>query len=662
MTNNARNIRQANIKVKKTSTKVQSKTIHEKKIFAEKPLFLILIILAITCIAFIPSLKNDFITSWDDDLFVTDNVMIRQLDLPSVKSIFTTPVAGAYVPLPVLTFALEYHFFGLNPVPYHISNLILHLICTLLIFQLLRLLWLNSIYAAFGALLFGIHPMHVESVAWVTERKDLLYGLFYLASMIVYLKYIHSPGSGFKFFILALLFFILALFSKIQAVTLPVCLLLIDYYTQRPVRLKLIFEKIPFFALSLVFGIAGILVLKEQRILQSNEIAGLSGRIFSGLYALSNYFIKFFAPFHLSAVYPFPEKPVHSLPLLYYLSLIFLLVMGYFSYRTLRHTRAVVFAVLFFLFNMIFMLQILAAGSTFLSDRYTYISYAGFCFIAGWSMERIAKNKKEMKHIFTTTMALVIILFASLTFNRCKIWKNGETLWTDAIEKYPDEIARPYFNRGATFKNSGQWDKATADFSKAISIDPGNHLAFTGLGIVYGNLGQWDKALANLSRAIEINPDYADAYYNRGIIYWNLRDGNKAVADYSRAIAINPNYSNAYFNRGIIFRNLKEWDKAIADYTRVLEFDPKDIKAYGNRGIVYENLGQWDKAIDDYTRVTEIDPKDIKAYVKRGDAYSSIGQWDKAIPDYSRALEIDPGFTIAQTNRETAYRNLKKQK
>ena len=647
------------IRVKKSPVKARHKTGSTEKSFGERPLLLTAIILTVTFIAFFPSLKNDFCSTWDDNLFVTNNPMIRHLDLHSLTTMFTTPVADAYVPLPVLTFAVEYHLFGLNPLPYHFTNLILHLICTLLIFQFLRLLKLDSIYAAFGALLFGIHPMHVESVVWITERKDLLYGLFYLASIICYLKYIRLQGKGLNFFILGLFFFILALFSKIQAVTLPIVLFLIDYYTERPLKLKLILEKIPYVVLSLVFGISGIIILKRHGNLQGNEISPLFERIVYGIYAFSAYIVKFFAPFHLSAIYPLPQNTKHALPLIYSLSLITPLLLGFILFRTVRLTRAIVFGTLFFLFNIIFMLQVLTVGSTFLSDRYSYVSYVGFCFMAGWSLDMVAKNKKELKHICIAAMSIVIILFSSLTFNRCKIWKNSETLWTDVIEKYPDKSAIPYNNRGFYYYNLGQWTRAVDDFTRAIGISPDDNAPYSNRGVAYANMGQWDKAIADCSRAIEINPNDANAYSTRGNAYEGLEKWDKTIADCSRAIEIKPDLGVAYTDRGVAYANLGKWDKAIADCSRAIEIEPNDEKAFSNRGNAEGSLGLWDRAIADYSRAIAIKPDFGIAYINRGVANGSLGQWDKAISDYTSAIEIDPNLRIAYTNREIAIRNLK---
>lgn len=587
----------------------------------KRTLFLILIILAVTIIAFIPSLLNDFMPTWDDGYYITDNLMIRQLNPMSIKAMFITPVNGTYIPFPLISFAIEYHIFGLNPLPYHITNLVLHLACTLLVFQFLRLLKIDRFYAAFGALLFGIHPMHVESVAWITERKDLLFSLFYLCSMILYMKYLRNKDNRLLFFFFSLLLFMLSLFSKIQAVSLPLSLLLIDYYLERPLKMGLILEKIPYFILSLIFGVAGILILRNQGSLAANEVLSLGDRIFYGLYTLTEYILKFLAPFHQSAFYPYPVANGQSLPLLYYLNPFFLLALAIVVHRTIRFTRTAIFGIFFFLFNVIFLLQILSAGHAYLADRFTYIPYIGLCFIMAWLIKTIAAKKPGLKPISFIVLSLIIILFGTLTFNRCKVWKNGETLWTDVIEKYPVQSARPYVNRGLAYWNLGQPDKEIADFSKAIGIDS----------------------------------NYTDAYYNRGNAYWSLQNWDNALADYSRTIEIDPKYTNAYYNRGNVYWNLKNWDKAIADYSIVTELDPKYMNAYYNRGFTYGKLEQWDKAIADYSIVVEIDPRYKQAFVNRGIAYGNLGQWDKAIADYTTALQIDPDLTTAYANREFAY-------
>jgi tetratricopeptide (TPR) repeat protein len=578
MANKSRNVRRGKIKGKRSSVKVQSRIPGENKTFFEKPLFLFIIILVFTFIAFLPSLKNEFITSWDDNVYITNNVMITQLNFTSVKEMFTTPINCTYVPLPLLSFAIEYHLFGLDPLPYHISNLVLHLVCTLLVFYFLRLLKLDSIYATFGALLFGIHPMHVESVAWITERKDLLYSLFYLGSMIFYLLYIQKDNHKWRLLYLSIIFFILSLLSKIQAVALPIALLLIDYYLERPLKFRLAFEKIPFFLLSLLFGIAGILILNKQGVLQVNETYTFFQRIFFGLYALSVYILKFFAPFNLSAFYLFPVSPDQPLPLFYYLNPLFLLLVGVLVYQSARYTRAVVFGSLFFLFNIMFLLQIVSAGIAFLADRFTYIPYIGLIFIVAWTIEQLVKKKKGIKYILFPVLSIFIILFISLTFNRCKIWENGLTLWTDVIEKYPMGNTIPYLNRGNAYLNSGQYEKAIADYSAVSEINPKNETGYLNTGFIYYQQKNFDKAIEVSLKGLKANPGNVMLYDNLAYYYFEKGDYENAVSNFRKCLEIDGNKFDAklglavsYYCEGDInnskryFNEAKEMDSRLSN-------------------------------------------------------------------------------------------------
>jgi len=219
-----------------------------------------LLVLILTFFALSPVLKNGFINTWDDEKYVTSDPIIQAPGLSGVGAMFTHQVNGSYVPLPLLTFAIEYHLFGMNPVPFHVTNLLLHLLCTFLVFRLLLMFRLDLRMAAFGALLFGIHPMHVESVAWITERKDVLYGAFYLTSLLMYLKHLQTP-RGNRYLLLCFLFFFLSLLSKIEAVTLPLVMLLFDYFENRKLHWRRVTEKWPFFHFSLLIGLIGIFII-----------------------------------------------------------------------------------------------------------------------------------------------------------------------------------------------------------------------------------------------------------------------------------------------------------------------------------------------------------------------------------------------------------------
>ena len=591
--------------------------------FLHNRTLLLIIILIITFIAFLPSLSNQFIKTWDDNVYVTDNPLITHLNWQSIKGFFTEQRNGTYVPLPLLSWALEFKLFGLNPFYYHLDNLLLHLLCTSLVFYFFISMRLPLTYAAFGALLFGIHPMRVESVAWVTERKDLLFGLFYLGSLITYREFILQKKRKSVYFSLTLLLFVFSLFSKIQAVTLPFSLLLVDYWLERPLRGKLLLEKIPFFFLSLLFGLSGYVYLQHSGGIDIHDPYPLSQRILFGLYSLSAYIVRFIAPFRLSAFYPYPVSPGVALPVLYYLNPVVLLGIAYLVLVTMRKTRAVVFGALFFLVNVMFLLQFVRAGNAYQADRFTYIPYLGLFFIIAWAASRLATRNRTVQMIMKVTAVLFTVFFFCGTYARCKDWKDSMTLWDHVIRNY-DNAQLAYENRGVACCEIGQWENAIAAFSRAIMIDTA----------------------------------YAKAFYDRGVAYGNLEQWDKSVADYSKTIGIDPNYAEAYSNRGNAYAKSGQWTEAIEDFSKAIGLTPDDAPDYYNRGNAYSNLTLWDKALDDYTTAIRIDGGFAKAWSNRGSVYGNLGQWEKAIADFSRAIEIDPGFTRARANRDMAYRKL----
>ena len=630
-------------KIKSARQSIQAKQVDQKQSLIEKPLFLVSLILALTFIAFIPSLKNGFITTWDDGAYVVNNQAIQTLTLGSIKEIFTTPVASSYVPLPILTYAVEFKIFGFNPFIFHLSNLLLHLLCTLLVFLLLRMLKLNYIYAAIGAMLFGVHPMHVESVAWIAERKDLLYSFFCLTSIIVYIRYLKSQRKKLLLFLLSLFLFILALFSKITAVTLPISLLLIDYYLERPFKSRVLIEKGPFFILSLVFGIVEIIMLQKQGALTSNEITSIPDQIFMGFYALGTYIIKFFVPFQLSAIYPWVSTPGHSLPFLYYISPLFILILGALIWRSRRKNRALLFGSLFFLVNifLMFQAQILTQGIGFLADRFSYLPYVGICFLAGWVSERLIMNKKEFKYLLLGGLFFIIFIFTALSFNRNKVWENDFTLWNDVIAKYPDEIYKSYANRGLAYSSLEEWKNAITDFTRVIEVDPKYDWGYIDRGVAYQHTGQWERSVDDFTRAIDINPAAFDAYAGRSVSYGVLGQPEKAIADFSKTIKMNPGYSKGYSNRGLTYANQGYLDKAIADYTKAIELDPGYKDAFLNRSIAYGKLDQWDNAIADGLKAIQLDPENAGLYDKTGYFYLGKGDLDKGEGMFRKSLDLD---------------------
>src|SRR5688572_8201415 len=374
------------------------------------------ICLGLTLLAFISVFGHDFV-NWDDDFNLANNKNTALLTWDNIVNIFSDHVIGNYNPLPILTFAIERSIVGLDPTLYHINNLILHLICVFFAYRIFRSLDLTALASGAGALLFGIHPMRVESVAWVTERKDVLFGAFFLSALWFYIQYVKT-GYAKKYFYAAMGLFVFALFSKIQAVSLPLTMLLVDYYFKRPLKLNLVFEKWAFFALSLVIGLVGIYFLREQGSMEDATNYSFVQRLMIGGYSLGVYLVKFIFPYKMSPLYPYPSTLP---PEIYTGPLIVLIILGFIYIAYKKDWRPYLFGILFFIVNVMFLLQVVGAGQGYLADRFTYIPYAGLMFIVAYASQKLYMQKPSLGRPLVYGLLGISALFLFLTWKQNQI-------------------------------------------------------------------------------------------------------------------------------------------------------------------------------------------------------------------------------------------------
>lgn len=468
--------------------------------------------LAITFISYLPAFTNGW-TNYDDYGYVGINELTKHLSFSTLPQFFATYHMGNYHPFAMLSLALDYRLFEMNAAGFHAHNIVLHLVNVLLVFLFIWMLSRKLRVATITALLFGIHPCHVESVAWISERKDLLYVLYYLASLMAYLRYIQTAKKPFWYY-LTLVFFIFSLFSKGQAVTLPVTLLLIDYYMgrfnalTRPAdvmstisNLKSAFiEKIPFFLLSLLFGVIAVFAQHSAKALSGVSYL-LSERLLFSSYSLTTYFYKALLPFNLSAFYAYPEATGGRYAWFIYASpFVLIVLLGLFAYF-IKRNRTIAFGFSFFLINVLLILQLFPVGSAIMADRYTYLSYIGLFFMLGSGAQWITENPDpkflKIKAVVLPAVLACTIYFAFRTFERNHIWKGNESLCLDALSHYPD-------------------------------IPIANNM----LGIEYQKQGNAALAIKYFSKAIEVKSDYVEAYINRGNLNYALGNYDSALADY----------------------------------------------------------------------------------------------------------------------------------
>jgi tetratricopeptide (TPR) repeat protein len=596
------------------------------------------LILVVTFITFSPSLKNGFV-NWDDDENITQNSNIQELNAANLKGIFSSTITGGYTPLTSLTFAIETHFFGMKPGVFHFNNILLHLLCTLLVFIFLRKLGSSLFITVVATLLFGIHPMRVESVTWITERKDVLYGFFYLLSLILYVTYYKSRKRVYYF--LAIFSFVFALISKIQAVSLPLLLLLTDFYFEKRFTLKQVWDKVPFFVLSLITGIAGIFILGSQGTLHTDTSLPLVQRLFIGTYSFCAYVIKALWPYQLSAIYPVPQK----LSVIFYLSPMMVIFLSGLIYRYGRHIKEVIFGTLFFLFNIVFMLQVLGAGQAFLADRFTYIAYIGLFFLIGWALEFLFSGKWKIYAV--TGVVLYMGALGFVTWNRTQVWKNSNTLFTDVIKKYPNS-AIAFNNLGLYFRDQNQNDKALAAYEKAIELKPEGYLSYTNRGEVWFDQGETEKALTDMNRAIQLNPDYSKALSNRGAIWGSKKEYAKALKDLDKSIAIDNRNLKAYINRSLVYFTMGKFDKAIQDVNSYVAMKADNADMFNLRALCYSRMNNNQEAFADFTRCIQLNPKSGAFYQNRSMVLYKMGDKPGALRDILKAQElgakVDQGY------------------
>lgn len=509
----------------------------------------------ITFAVYSSTLHHDFI-NWDDDAYVFQNPYIRSFNVVFFKWAFFDFYASNWHPLTWISHGLDYAFWGLNPMGHHLTNNLLHAINTFLVVVLATRLveaWKRNttthiqkvfqddrsllITGGVTGLLFGLHPVHVESVAWVAERKDLLCALFFLLSVMAYAKYASSAvketvqkNAKLRFFnrqyLLSLGLFILALLSKPMAVSLPFVLLILDWYPFKRIRsLKMLWpvflEKLPFFIFSFMSSILTILAQRTGSAMKLNELVPLPGRLIVASKSLIEYLWKLILPLDLVPYYPYPRYIFILLPR--FIVPIFLVIgITILCIGVARKQKLWLSIWSYFVITLFPVIGIVQVGGQAMADRYSYLPsigpFLGMGVVLAWISGNSSSSKKwglPIK-VFSVILALFVTVSLSyLTVRQIAIWKNSLDLWTRVIEKEPERAPVAYNNRGVYLSDTGQFDKAIADFNKAIELSPGESTAYYCRGLAFYKTGKFDQAIADFEKTIALDPLYWEASYYR---------------------------------------------------------------------------------------------------------------------------------------------------
>lgn len=559
------------------------------------------LILVISFTAFYPCLKNGFV-NFDDTAYVNELTAKGGLSVKNVKHIFTSFFLTHYQPLNRLTYFTEYTFFKLNPFIYHLTSLIIHLLNCLLVFWLIYLFSRNSFVSFATAVLFVLHPVHVESVAWISDRQDLLCAFFFLAAVISYCYYLKSEKTT-QYYYVAFVLFILSLLSKVTAVTLPFVLIITDYLFGRKIKTKTILEKIPFILVSLFFAVLAVIGKYATGAIKSEAFFTLPEKMMVAVYGLVFYAKKIIFPVNLSCFYPYPG--INNITVSFY-SWVMLIALFAVVFVSLRYTKKIIFGVMFFLITIFPALQFVPINVTIVADRYLYLPAIGifyiFACVLGWLY---AKKRKNLKLFLLIILTIVICVLGFLTWQRCKVWNNSIALWSDVLKKYP-RADLAYDSLGVAYAKRGEYDKAIANYNKAIELNPVVPVAYNNRAVAYAVKGEYDRAILDYDEAIKLNHFSAESYSNRGTVYAAKGEYGRAILDFTKAIKLKPTVADAYYNRGLTYAKNGVYDKAILDYTKAIELNPNFAEVYNNRAVAYFAIKEFEKALKDARAAQEL--------------------------------------------------------
>jgi tetratricopeptide (TPR) repeat protein len=592
---------------------------------------------------------------WDDNAHITHPAL---RSLHGLVRIWTQPGASQqYYPFVHGVFWVEHRLWGDATLGYHLVNILLHAFSALLLARILRQLEVPGAWLA--ATIFALHPVQVESVAWISELKNTLSGAFYLSSTLAYLEFDRKRGP--KPYLAALGLFVLGLLSKTVIATLPATLLLVFWWKRGRLSWRQDVQPlIPFFLAGIT---AGLFTAWMER-----TSIGAQGREFDFTFierfliagrAIWFYLGKLFWPAELTFIYPrwHVSQAVWWQYLFPAAGLLLLLAL----WKLRQRCSGPLVALLYFagtLFPALGFLNVYPFRFSFVADHFQYLAAIGPITLASAGIVWLAVFFKLRSPWLELILWVGLLLaLGTLSWRQARIYRSIEALWTDTLQKNPN-CGMAHNHLGITLFGTGRVDEAAAHFQKAIEIDSNDDMAHNNLGKVFLQTGRAVEAIAQFQKAIEIHSDSLEAHYNLGNALLQVGRVDEAIAHFQKAIEINPNDAEAHNNLGNVFLQMGRADEAMAHYQRAVEINPNSVEAHYNLGNALFQKGRVDEAMARYQRAVEIAPNDAEAHSNLGNALLQMGRVDEAMSHYQRAIEIDPNHAEVHNNLGTALRQV----
>lgn len=599
----------------------------------------------VTVLVFAQVAGHEFV-NFDDTLYVTDNAMVKQgITGETVREALVGPNIGHWHPLTWYSLMLDYELFGLDASAFHITNLVFHVLNTLLLFVLLRWLTGAAWPSAAVAALFAIHPLHVEPVAWVSSRKDMLSAWFWLVTLFAYAAYAKSTSKG--LYITTIVVFVLGLAAKPMVVTLPLTLLLFDYWPlRRDARIqRLLLEKAPFFALSAASAAVTYWAGQRGEAVRTLGEVGLFERLGNVPVHYALYLWKTVWPVSLAAPYPLRSAAYPTVSIA--LSVILIVAVSVIAWLLRRRTPYVLMGWLWFLITLLPVIGIVQIGGHAIADRYTYVPLIGLFVAVAWGVRELCRTTPVPRIAAPIAGVIVIGICAFLSWRQAAVWENSITLFRHAAA-VTDDNDTAHTNWGEALVAGGRLEDAMEHFQTALEMNPHNLAARSNMGLLLKGEGHTAKALKYLQETVEQAPDSALYRSNLGIALMEAGMADKAVAHLERAVALEPNRLIYRHNLGNALLAAGRIDEAIRELRGVLETDAGRATAWSDLGVCYLTKNDLDTAKRCFESSLALNPDDAKTRTNYAVALYDSGEEKRALEQCQRALESDPNYEKAQ--------------
>jgi protein O-mannosyl-transferase len=643
-------------------------------------LFAAVLLFGLVLGTFLPALSNGFV-GFDDPDYVTENVHVQAgLTWESVQWAFRSTEAANWHPLTWLSHMLDCEFFGLAPWGHHLTSILLHAVSATLLFLLLRRMTGATWRSFIVAMLFGVHPLRVESVAWIAERKDVLSTVFWMLTLWAYSRYaegrmqnaecrtqnaaVRSPPSRItfhvsrftfhvsRFYLLSLIFFALGLMSKPMLVTLPCALLLLDYWPLGRLRLetarRLVIEKLPFFLAAA--AVSGVTFLVQKR---GGAVVGgspLTDRVANAVVSYCRYLGKLFWPADLAAFYPridhWPIAVVAAAGLL-------LLAISVAAIALRRGQPYALTGWLWFLGTLVPVVGLVQVGAQSMADRYSYVPSIGIFLVLVWGAHELTCGWRYQGIGAAAIAAATALLCAGLTWQQISYWKDGESLFRHAILVTKDNY-NAHHALGMALDRQGRVDEAIREYRESLREKDDYAEAHNNLGVDLAQQGRLDEGMSQFLAALKSKPGYADPHNNIGTTLEKQGRFDEALAQFQAALRLRPNFPDAHYNLGVAFGRKGRSAEAASEFQRVLELKPDYAEAHNNLGVMLDRQGQADAAARQYAEAARLKPDYASAHYNLGVALARQGRLDQAISEFQETLRLKPDYTAAQSNLAAA--------